>query len=522
MRSLLRCLPFVALAAAALVPAAAQRPTLRPAPALTFTYANLDAYIEQRGVVVPLDTLLFVASPGRFEARVPRVTGTVYVYALRRGAYVLTDSVTAPQGLNLGSEFGRAVVAHGKTLVIGAPGARSLPDANFPEFPSGVVFVYTRQADGRYRLTQRIERPTDEVSRFGGDAHVEGDAMVLGARSASNGFSQRLGGTFSYVRESASWVYRSQEYRGDVQYPSLYLSNGLKITKYPHASIAARVRPGRRVPEGLLYPGGVWYGKDPDFGQKIDGRTINSIHYDSTVGRTRVLDERLRYFTMDDVARPGEVPFSGPLRSFTFVSDTTLSNAGSATLLDEYALVTVRRTSSGEDRRTVVLALFCPSSPPEGAACRYVGRFVPSSDAETEFGASDSGRLSGTMRGAALASSLEVTPGGAYVVRHYVLRPAFTSTSAEAPPRTAAALRVRVWPSVVASGTPVRVAVEGGGGGACRLSLADALGRETTLPVGGNADAVEVSTSGLASGVYRVRASCAAGASASAALVVRR
>ncbi len=526
MRFLLRCLPLVALAAAALAPAAAQRPTVRPAPALTLTYANIDAYRDQRGVVVPLDTLLFVANPGTFEARVPSVTGTVYVYALRQGAYILTDSVAAPVGLTLGSRFGDGVAAHGNTLAVGAPGYNARPDSDIP-FPSGEVFVYNRQTNGSYELVQRLVRPDEgnrTVFRFGEEVHLDGDAMIISGPPTSGETFKRHGGIYRYVRSGSIWSLEAKLWGDVVGYPSIRYESGLQIINSFSAAFRARVMPGLQVPESAEYFGEGWYLKSKTFPAGVGQSAMyRDVDYDAATGITRVLTENLTHVVGRDVAQPGFSPSIGIARETTLLSDTTFlwGVARGSAIVGAYTLVTVPRSANTDDPSSVVLAFTCPATPEAGTPCQYVGRFSAHRSDEVGFGVWASMGLTGTMRGTVLASSTETASDGSYTLRYYLLRPSFVSTSAEAPQRNAPAVQMRVWPSVATRGASVRVSVEGTSGGACRLTLLDALGRDTAVGEVGADGSAEVATGGLAAGLYRVRATCGAVAS-SAPLVVRR
>ena len=132
---------------------------------------------------------VYVGQPGNVYG-----PGVVYVFSPdARGVWRAARKLTAPGATN-GDGFGSAIAVDGTTLLVGSAKADS---------GRGVVYVFTREANGGWRETGRVtapgERTTDDG--FGSGVWVSGDRAFVSA-----GPNRRHGAVFVFKRTAETWA----------------------------------------------------------------------------------------------------------------------------------------------------------------------------------------------------------------------------------------------------------------------------------------------------------------------------
>lgn len=145
------------------------------------------------GISVALDgERVAVGAPA---ARVGSATaqGVVHVYVRSQGAWILEQTVIAPDGA-ANDVFGSAVTFGGGRLVVGAP-----DDSEGTDLPAhGSVHVYVREG-GAWTRAWRLLAPTLEPGmRFGEAVAADAGRLVVGAPGASVGGVPAQGRVYAY------------------------------------------------------------------------------------------------------------------------------------------------------------------------------------------------------------------------------------------------------------------------------------------------------------------------------------
>mmetsp|Transcript_10312 Transcript_10312/g.31542 ORF Transcript_10312/g.31542 Transcript_10312/m.31542 type:complete len:366 (+) Transcript_10312:207-1304(+) len=119
----------------------------------------------------------------------PKVTGQMDVYRLRRGKWVKSQSIRSPQ-LPKAVDFGSSVSMFGNMAAIGASKLRN----------KGAVLLYTRNSKGRYRRTVTLVPPKrKKIASFGVSVSAHRNSVLVGARGAAFLFRKR-GSKWALVR----------------------------------------------------------------------------------------------------------------------------------------------------------------------------------------------------------------------------------------------------------------------------------------------------------------------------------
>ncbi|HWC72370.1 MAG TPA: choice-of-anchor B family protein [Gemmatimonadales bacterium] len=119
--------------------------------------------------------------------------GAVFIFHRTGQTWAAETMLTPAAPDTLNPTFGQAVAASGSRLMIGALRADS---------GTGAVFVYTRDASGKWTLESRMSPPgpmTGRASSFGSAIILRGDTAIIGALN-----DRAAGAVWFYNRDSAS------------------------------------------------------------------------------------------------------------------------------------------------------------------------------------------------------------------------------------------------------------------------------------------------------------------------------
>lgn len=136
-----------------------------------------------------------------------RPPGAVYVYQ-RQGEDRIEEAKLLPASSQPGDRFGLRVALSGDTLAVGAPYKQVSPGGN----AAGAVYLFQRQGETwveQALLTAPDGAPFD---LFGGAIALEGDTLVVGARSADLPGVVNAGAVYVFQRESggSDWALQAR------------------------------------------------------------------------------------------------------------------------------------------------------------------------------------------------------------------------------------------------------------------------------------------------------------------------
>jgi len=142
---------------------------------------------------------------GDAEDRSAPGRGAVHVYR-REGATFVHEAYLKPTIPMTGVQFGWSVAVHGRTVVIGAPGAYLRAEEDPDPLPgetvrgTGAAWVFEDPGDG-WRMTAILAPPRDVASsQFGQSVAVEGDTILVGDHTADS-----RGAVHVFEREADGW-----------------------------------------------------------------------------------------------------------------------------------------------------------------------------------------------------------------------------------------------------------------------------------------------------------------------------
>ena len=104
-------------------------------------------------------------------------TGAAYVFTRTGNTWTQTQRLVAGDARQ-GDGFGSAVVIEGDTMVVGARTADPLPGIGEQ---AGAAYVFTRTGNTWTQTQQLVAGDPQESGRFGVDIAIDGDTMVIGA-----------------------------------------------------------------------------------------------------------------------------------------------------------------------------------------------------------------------------------------------------------------------------------------------------------------------------------------------------
>jgi tetratricopeptide (TPR) repeat protein len=131
--------------------------------------------------------------------------GAVHVYR-REGDTYVHEAYLKPTIPMTGVQFGWSVAAHGRTIVVGAPGAYLGAEGDLDPLPgetvygTGAAWVFEDPGDG-WRMTATLAPPPDvDAGQFGQSVAVEGDTILV-----SDHTSDSRGAVHVFEREGDRW-----------------------------------------------------------------------------------------------------------------------------------------------------------------------------------------------------------------------------------------------------------------------------------------------------------------------------
>jgi hypothetical protein len=164
-------------------------------------------------------------------------SGEVRVFAGPPGA-MREVAVLRPDASNPGMRFGDAIAVESGTIVVGAPLASS------PMGPTGLGFVFERNADGSFALVQRLTAiGIPSGGGLGSSVAIRAGRIALGAPYLAAEFLP--GRVATFLRTSGGWV-RGAEVRSPVGTPrdrfgrSVALVNGELLAGAPRDLVLSR------------------------------------------------------------------------------------------------------------------------------------------------------------------------------------------------------------------------------------------------------------------------------------------
>ncbi|UYV14054.1 MAG: FG-GAP repeat protein [Phycisphaera sp.] len=125
------------------------------------------------------------------------------VLVFREGAeeWAFVEEIVSPDSEFERSDFGDALAMDERFLIVGAPGEDLTGNQN------GAVYIYEWDADGRPALVQKLTpEPADVGPRLGTSLALQGNTLVVGARSLDTGGLENVGGAYVYRFEAGQWV----------------------------------------------------------------------------------------------------------------------------------------------------------------------------------------------------------------------------------------------------------------------------------------------------------------------------
>ncbi len=180
-----RYLQLLTLALAAFFAGAAQAQSMRSA-------TNEAAIAAFGGSVAVAADEVFVSS-----SRSGNAAGEIYRYARSAdGAWAEASRLSASNGM-AGDNFGRAMIAHGNSLIVGATGYANT---------SGAAYVFEKDASGAWKEigTLMPEDATEGVA-FGRAIGVAGDFVIVSAA----GRNKQTGAVYAFKKQGNAWKQHS-------------------------------------------------------------------------------------------------------------------------------------------------------------------------------------------------------------------------------------------------------------------------------------------------------------------------
>lgn len=148
---------------------------------------------DQLGNRLALDGPLLAATASRSQELNDNRDPVLHIFR-QNGADWAYESMIMPEDLGYLDSFGAAIAASGDRVAVGAPGRHRT---------RGALFIYVRDASGRWSLEQEIvPEGYGPGTRFGEGVAMDGDRLLVGAISV--GRNDR-GGVFEYRREGSTW-----------------------------------------------------------------------------------------------------------------------------------------------------------------------------------------------------------------------------------------------------------------------------------------------------------------------------
>lgn len=146
-----------------------------------------------RGVGVSGDVIV-VGAPG-VDSKVLANSGEVFVYERRAGRWILVQTFTLRNEKTLGAQklLGTNVAVEGDRIVAGAPGAY------------GAAYVYERGPEGWKHVAVLVDETPTVSDVLGWSVAISGDTIVVGepAVGPESGKANRPGAAFVYERDAA-------------------------------------------------------------------------------------------------------------------------------------------------------------------------------------------------------------------------------------------------------------------------------------------------------------------------------
>ncbi len=112
------------------------------------------------------------------EGRGDTLSGAAYVWEPSDGRWVMKAKLEAGDWQN-GDFFGNSVAVQDGLVAVGAPRA-------YDGYHSGAVYIFERDAEGRWSQTQKLTAAYDRGSQMGSPIALDGDVLVAGAMNDSD------------------------------------------------------------------------------------------------------------------------------------------------------------------------------------------------------------------------------------------------------------------------------------------------------------------------------------------------
>jgi hypothetical protein len=135
-----------------------------------------------------------------------RATGTVYLFERRESDWSKPIKITA-EDTQPGDHFGFSLAISSDTLVVGAPFKNVSPGGT----AAGATYIFQLE-DGSWRQQSRLVAPDGAPFDFFGNAlALQGDTLVVGARSADHSTAGRnAGAAYVFQKEGSEWKFSAK------------------------------------------------------------------------------------------------------------------------------------------------------------------------------------------------------------------------------------------------------------------------------------------------------------------------
>lgn len=170
-----------------------QEATLAPADPATGNYFGWSVALDGDRAVVGATGAYYQTSPG---------AGAVYVFTRSGTTWTQAQKLTASDPLQ-SAEFGYSVGVSGSTLVVGAPQATYNNEGG-----RGAAYVFDLVGSTWTQATKLAGNGTTFGARNGSSVAIDGDRLVLGARTTWEDAGQTIGtgSAYVFVRSGSSWT----------------------------------------------------------------------------------------------------------------------------------------------------------------------------------------------------------------------------------------------------------------------------------------------------------------------------